>query len=199
MFRLAGPNESYSFASLLLICFLDPPPDVKSIIIVSFTRLVAPKDFVDQRPDSSDFFHLDIFLPNRNFFFSSLLRKTIVIMYRSAAPKLSLSISAAQNVRPTLSLKSPGLPRTPISPSAASPTAKRFSSLQVPSYNYSNSCTSKSILKKQPGGHNAVPEKRIQFKGTPTVHCVTPIENPEEYYGNYVKLSREERRWMVRE
>ncbi|EAU32992.1 conserved hypothetical protein [Aspergillus terreus NIH2624] len=118
-------------------------------------------------------------------------------MYRSAAPKLSLSISAAQNVRPTLSLKSPGLPRTPISPSAASPTAKRFSSLQVPSYNYSNSCTSKSILKKQPNGHNAVPEKRIQFKGTPTVHCVTPIENPEEYYGNYVKLSREERRWMV--
>ncbi|KAL4888348.1 hypothetical protein BDV59DRAFT_188693 [Aspergillus ambiguus] len=119
-------------------------------------------------------------------------------MYRAAAkPKLSLNISTAQNTRPSLSLKSPGLPRTPISPSAASPTAKRFSSLQVPSYNYTNSCSSKSILKKQPGGGH--PSKRIQFKGTPTVHCVTPIENPEEYYGTYTKLSREERRWMVRE
>lgn len=118
---------------------------------------------------------------------------------RAMKPKLSVSISAAQNSRPSLSLKSPGpLPRTPISPVAASPTVKRFSSLQVPAYNYDNSCASKSILKKSSAGR-AIPDKRIQFKGTPTVHCVTPIENPEEYYGTYTKLSREERRWMVRE
>ena len=103
---------------------------------------------------------------------------------RVVKPKLSLSISAVQNApRPTLSLKSPSaLPRTPISPvSAASPTSKRFSSLQVPSYAYTNSCSSKSILKKQSSSRAATVDKRIQFKVTPTVHCVTPIENPDEY------------------
>ncbi|CAI7640922.1 unnamed protein product [Penicillium glandicola] len=116
---------------------------------------------------------------------------------RAVKPKLSLSISAAQNVpRPTLSLKSPGpLPRTPISPiSAASPTSKRFSSLQVPSYAYTNSCSSKSILKKQSSSRAGAVDKL-----TPTVHCVTPIENPDEYYGKHMKMSREERRWTVRQ
>ncbi|KAE8391532.1 hypothetical protein BDV23DRAFT_68821 [Aspergillus alliaceus] len=120
----------------------------------------------------------------------------------AARPKLSLSISAAQNTsRPSLSLKSPGpLPRTPISPSAASPGSARFSSLQVPSYSYANSCASKGILKKHSAaGAASSVNKRIHFKGTPTVHCVTPIENPEEYYGTHTKMSREERRWMVRE
>ncbi|OJJ99738.1 hypothetical protein ASPACDRAFT_43370 [Aspergillus aculeatus ATCC 16872] len=117
-----------------------------------------------------------------------------------ARPKLSLSISAAQNAsRSSFPLKSPGaVPRTPISP--ASPGAKRFSTLQVPSFGYDNACASKSILKKHsaPGAPSSS-DKRIQFKGTPTVHCVTPIENPEEYYGTYTKLSREERRWVVRD
>ncbi|CAI7579076.1 unnamed protein product [Penicillium crustosum] len=120
---------------------------------------------------------------------------------RVVKPKLSLSISAVQNApRPSLSLKSPSaLPRTPISPvSAASPTSKRFSSLQVPSYAYTNSCSSKSILKKQSSSRTATVDKRIQFKVTPTVHCVTPIENPDEYYGKHMKMSREERRWTVR-
>ncbi|GLA34038.1 hypothetical protein AnigIFM63309_004065 [Aspergillus niger] len=117
---------------------------------------------------------------------------------RNARPKLSLCTSAAQSTsRQPLSLKSPSaIPRTPISP--ASPSAKRFSSFQVPSYAYSNSCSSKSILKKHSGASSHA-EKRIKFKGTPTVHCVTPIENPEEYYGTYTKLSREERRWMKSE
>jgi len=122
---------------------------------------------------------------------------------RSVKPKLSLSIATTTSApRPALSLKSPGLqiPRTPISPvSAASPTAKRFSSLQVPSYNYSNSCSSKSILKKQPVARAGVADKRIKFQVTPTVHCVTPIENPDEYYGRHTKITREERRWTVRE
>lgn len=120
---------------------------------------------------------------------------------RAAKPKLSLSISAAQNTtRPSLSLKTPGFgPRTPISPSTASPTAKRFSSFQVPSYSYTNSCSSKSILKKYPAERSTKTDKRIKFNGAPVVHCVTPIENPDEYYGKYTKLSREERRWIVRE
>lgn len=123
---------------------------------------------------------------------------------RAAKPKLSLSISAAQNTRSSLSLKSPGVaPRTPISPSPAAPSpgGKRFSTtLQPPAYNYTNSCSSKSILKKNPGaGSTRHADKRIQFRNTPTVHCVTPIENPEEYYGSYTKLSKEERRWIVRE
>ncbi|KAJ5775900.1 uncharacterized protein N7511_000911 [Penicillium nucicola] len=121
---------------------------------------------------------------------------------RSMKPKLSLSISAAQNsTRPTLSLKSPSaIPRTPVSPiSAASPTAMRFSTLQVPSYSYTNSCSTKSILKKKSDSRSGAVDKRIQFKVAPTVHCVTPIENPDEYYGKHTKMSREERRWTVRQ
>ncbi|KAI9374497.1 hypothetical protein BJX61DRAFT_540743 [Aspergillus egyptiacus] len=126
-------------------------------------------------------------------------------MYRGK-PKLSLSIAAAQSTvsRPSLSLKSPGLltsPRSPLPPSPAA-TSKRFSTLQAPaqqmqapSYNYVNACSSKSILKKSATG-SSTGGKRIQFQGSPTVHCITPIENTEEYYGSYTKLSREERRWI---
>ncbi|KAL4805929.1 hypothetical protein BDV18DRAFT_140165 [Aspergillus unguis] len=138
-------------------------------------------------------------------------------MYRSK-PKLQVSIAAAQSTvsRPSLSLKSPGpfhpsSPRSPLprSPSVTSPAAaaasssKRFASMQVPSYNYVNSCSAKSILKKQPEtktqAQAKASSKQIQFRGTPTVHCITPIENTDEYYGSYTKLSREERRWIVRE
>lgn len=120
----------------------------------------------------------------------------------AARPKLGLNISAAQTApRPSLSLKSPGpIPRTPLSPvPTASPTSQRFSTLQVPTYGYTNSCSSKSILKKQQSAQSGAPEKRIQFKVAPTVYCVTPIENPDEYYGTHTKISREERRWAVRE
>lgn len=123
---------------------------------------------------------------------------------RAAKPKLSLSISAAQNARSSFPLKSPSAaPRTPISPvpipspsAGAGAGAKRFSTLQP--YAYVNNCSSKSILKKQPG-HGAGADKRIKFKGTPTVLCVTPIENKEEYYGCHTRMGREERRWIVRE
>ncbi|KAL2824194.1 hypothetical protein BJY01DRAFT_230524 [Aspergillus pseudoustus] len=136
-------------------------------------------------------------------------------MIRSAKPKLSVSIASAQSTvsRPSLSLnlnnlKSPALasPRSPLPP--VSPAAsKRFSTLQIPSstaqpsYNYVNSCSSKSILKKHAGATAAdnKKSKSIQFSGNPTVHCITPIENGDEYYGSYRKLSKEERRWIVRE
>ncbi|KAF4161642.1 hypothetical protein CNMCM6069_003548 [Aspergillus lentulus] len=115
-------------------------------------------------------------------------------------PKLSVVTSTTQSLtRPSLSLKSPGpFPRTPNSPVPPSPGGKRFSTIQAHSYGYTNSCKSKSILKKQSmASATSHAEKRIQFQGTPTVHCVTPIENPEEYYGTYTKLSKEERRWMI--
>ncbi|KAL3445271.1 hypothetical protein BJX65DRAFT_282120 [Aspergillus insuetus] len=136
-------------------------------------------------------------------------------MIRTAKPKLSVSIAAAQSTvsRPSLSLnlnlKSPALasPRSPLplSPVATASSSKRFSTLQVPptsqpSYSYVNSCSSKSILKKQAGATASQKKsKSIQFNGNPTVHCITPIENGDEYYGSYRKLSREERRWIVRE
>lgn len=122
---------------------------------------------------------------------------------RAAKPKLSLSISTAQSSsRPALPLKSPGpsmVPRTPASP--LSPNARtnqrEYSMLQSAAYSYTNSSSSKSILKKHqtPRSGGA---KRIQFDSNPTVYCVTPIENKEDYYGCYVKMSRDERRWGPR-
>jgi len=124
---------------------------------------------------------------------------------RVAKPKLSLSIStaAAQSTRPRLTLKSPVMPRTPISPSPISPTArntrmnlKGYSTYQQPSYSYANHSSSKSILKKK--GSQGSPSKKLQIAAEPTVYCVTPIEAGEEYYGGYTKMSKDERRWMKR-
>lgn len=128
---------------------------------------------------------------------------------RVAKPKLSLSISAATSSvpRPALTLKSSGalnVPCTPISPSPLSPTAhntrlnqRGFSTVQQPTFAYVNASGSKSILKKTHVPNNGE-VKRIRFSGEPTVHCVTPIENPDDYYGAYVKMSRDERRWTRR-
>lgn len=128
-------------------------------------------------------------------------------MYRTAKPKLSLSISTAaqSSTRPSLSLTTAMPPRTPISPSPMSPTAintrvngrgySTSSSQQSYSYAYSNSSSSKSILKKGSSGSSSS-SKKIQFSAKePTVYCVTPIENKDDVYGAYVKMSRDERRW----
>ncbi|KKZ63478.1 hypothetical protein EMCG_02209 [[Emmonsia] crescens] len=144
---------------------------------------------------------------------------------RAAKPKLSLSIATASTSntsRPVLSLKSPVAmsmsmpPRTPLSPSPLSPTARNtklnqrgFSTMQQQAtFAYANAASSKSILKKNSSFSSAsssssspssgASSKRIQFICEPTVHCVTPIENGEDYYGGYVKMSRDERRWMLR-
>ena len=124
---------------------------------------------------------------------------------RSAKPKLSLSISAATNTtRPALSLRSPGpMPRTPVSPSPLSPVyaaARDFTKQTVPMYSYSNSSSAKSILKKGSASSTSSRSsgKAIHFQSTPTVYCVTPIENKDEYYGGPVKMSRDERRWGAR-
>ncbi|OKL59342.1 hypothetical protein UA08_05163 [Talaromyces atroroseus] len=119
---------------------------------------------------------------------------------RAAKPKLSLSISAATNPsRPTLSLRSPGpMPRTPVSPSPLSPAYTREFGHQVSQmYSYTNSSSAKSILKKGTNSSSSARSsgKAIHFQNTPTVYCVTPIENKDEYYGHHVKMSRDDRRW----
>jgi hypothetical protein len=127
---------------------------------------------------------------------------------RVAKPKLSLKIAAPSSV--TTSLKSPvaamSMARSPMSPVAMSPTAINtarnvrltttgFSSFEQPSYSYNNSSNAKSILKRQTSSRVAVQSgKRIQFKGEPVVHPITPIEDPE-YYGSHVKMSKDDRRW----
>jgi N6-L-threonylcarbamoyladenine synthase len=68
--------------------------------------------------------------------------------------------------------------------------------MQQPTYSYSNSSSSRSILKKGQSATSAS-RRRLQFEETPKVYCVTPIEE-EDYYGGYVKMSREERRWQRR-
>ncbi|ERF70164.1 hypothetical protein EPUS_00351 [Endocarpon pusillum Z07020] len=136
---------------------------------------------------------------------------------RSIKPKLSLSISTAaqSSSRPSLSLKSPmtathALPRTPVSPSPCSPTARNtrlnqrgYSTLQQPSFAYANTSSQRSILKKastssSPSSAASSGSRRLQFREEPTVYAITPIEAGEDYYGAYTKMSREERRWTPR-
>ncbi|KAL2375317.1 hypothetical protein RJ035_003173 [Blastomyces gilchristii] len=142
---------------------------------------------------------------------------------RATKPKLSLSIAAASTSstsRPVLSLKSPVAmsmamsPRTPLSPSPLSPTTRNtklnqrgFSTMpQQATFAYVNPTSSKSILKKNGVSSSSsssfpssgVSSKKIQFNCEPIIHCVTPIENIDDYYGGYRKMSRDERRWLLR-
>jgi len=129
---------------------------------------------------------------------------------RAVKPKLSLSISTTTQkvARPSLNLPSPvamAMPlRSPISPLPLSPTARNtrlnqrgYSTVQTPSFSYSNSSSAKSILKKGQTPRSAS-GRRLQFNEEPTVHTLTPIENEAEYYGVYQKMSKEERRWARR-
>lgn len=127
---------------------------------------------------------------------------------RAVKPKLSLSISTAAPKRPTLNLPSPvamSMPlRSPISPSPISPTARNtrlnqrgYSTMQQPSFSYTNPSSAKSILKKGQTPRSAS-VRRLQFNDEPTVHNLTPIENEDEYYGAYSKMTKEEKRWGSR-
>lgn len=140
----------------------------------------------------------------QSFFFLSNRRKRAKMISRAPKPKLSLSInSSPQPARPTLSLKTQtSMPRTPVSPSPISPTirntrlnASGYSTVQVPSYAYTNSSSAKSILKKGSGSSVSSKTKKLQIALEPVVYSVSPIEAGEEYYGAHVKMSRDERRW----
>lgn len=143
-------------------------------------------------------------------------RSTNMLATRALKPKLSLTIATqtpAQANKPILplNLRSPVTPLAPLrspmfpplSPLPASPTAcntkinqKGFSTIaQQPTYSYVNTSTSKSILKRT---QTTSPRSRqIQFSEAPVVHSIAPIEDPE-YYGGYKKMTRDERRWMVK-
>ncbi|RMD39706.1 hypothetical protein DV735_g5427, partial [Chaetothyriales sp. CBS 134920] len=148
---------------------------------------------------------------------------------RSIKPKLSLSISTATASpaasRPALSLHSPKVAahhsslRSPIPPSPLSPTAynttlnqRGYSTMshshqQQPTYAYTNSSSSRSILKKNThlsapsskssSSATAASRRQLQFSDKPQVYCVTPIDD-QDYYGPYAKMSKEERRWGSR-
>jgi hypothetical protein len=132
-------------------------------------------------------------------------------MLRTAAkPKLSLSINtqaisaaskpqlalntAAASPFSTASLASPTTAcRSPCSPMPASPTvlntslnrraASTMPFLQVPTYNYVNTSTVKSILKKDPSPSSSKSGKRLQINLHPTaVHAVTPIDDVDYWY-----------------
>jgi hypothetical protein len=130
---------------------------------------------------------------------------------RVAKPKLSLKIASPSG--PSTALKSPvaamSYSRPQLSPAAMSPTAintarnvklttpSGFATLQQPAYSYTNSSTAKSILKRHTSSTSASSaSKRIQFKGEPVVHPITPIDNPDYYGAVGVKMSKDERRWM---
>jgi hypothetical protein len=98
------------------------------------------------------------------------------------------------------------VPRTPVSPSPCSPTARNtrlnqrgYSTLQQPTFAYANTSSQRSILKKgSSSSPSSAGSRRLQFREEPTVHAITPIESGEEYYGAYAKMSKEERRWARR-
>ena len=118
------------------------------------------------------------------------------MLARAARPKLALAVPTGPVVSATI--KSPAL-RTPISPSPISPTVRNTklnqrgaSTLQVPSFAYTQNPGTKSILKKNQTS-SSLASKKLQFNEQPSVRCITPV--PEDYHGTYVKMSKDERRW----
>ena len=119
-----------------------------------------------------------------------------VTMLRATKPKLTLSLPNTSAAKAAQRSPFP----MPISPSPiTSPTARNTalnqsgsSTYQPPTFAYTKSSGTKSILKKSPN-HIEVSEKRIQFKETPTVTCFSPM--PPGYYGEYIKMTADERRW----
>lgn len=66
--------------------------------------------------------------------------------------------------------------------------------MQQPTYSYTNSSSSRSILKKTSNTPSGA-RRQLSFSETPVVYCVTPIEE-EDYYGSHTKMSKDERRWQ---
>ncbi len=117
-------------------------------------------------------------------------------MIARRGPKLALAVPTL--TIPTATVKS-ALPRTPISPSPISPTVRNtrlnqrgFSTTQPPTFAYSQSSNTKSILKK---GHSSrsMSGKKLSFSEEPAVRSIEKL--PQECYGEYVKMSKDERRW----
>ena len=112
-------------------------------------------------------------------------------------PKLALAVPTLTIPTPTATM-SP-FPRASGASSPSSPTVHNtclnqygFSAVQPPTFAYSQSSNTKSILKK---GQLSKPVagKKLSFSAEPMIHSIDKL--PQEYYGEYVKLSKDERRW----
>jgi len=128
-----------------------------------------------------------------------------------SAPKPKLSLSTTMSSSSSSSLVTPSSPsytyshsqhvRSPLTPLPSSPTAinttfnrralsssstssSSSSYLQVPTYNYVNSCQAKSVLKRDSASSSSsVPRKTCQINIMPTaVHAITPIDDADYWY-----------------
>ncbi|KAK4698092.1 hypothetical protein P7C71_g54, partial [Lecanoromycetidae sp. Uapishka_2] len=115
------------------------------------------------------------------------------MLARAARPKLALAVPALNTTTACLA-KSP-LP--PLSPSPISPTVRNtrmnqrgFSTLQPPTFAYSQTANTKSILKKGESPRSSS-GKKLQFNEEPMIKIIAPV--PEDYH-----MSRDERRWGVK-
>jgi len=203
---LAGPSLYLHHQTRLLFLQTPAPPFAfRSNLIYhdlkfqqSILEVLASSHTLKTTPYTKTLYSISITLVNQN---------TInMLASRSAKPKLSLSISTASvSSRPSLSLKSPMAPlKSPVPPSPITPTARNtrlnqrgYSTMQQPTYSYVNSSSSRSILKKSSPTKPTSQRRQLSFSENPVVYSVTPIEE-EDYYGNHVKMSREERRWQRR-
>lgn len=115
-------------------------------------------------------------------------------MLRTAKPKLSLAVPAV-TVNVAAAPRSPLVSAvTPISQAARNAVLNQrgASTLQVPTFAYANSSSSKSILKRD-ASSKAAGAKSLRFNEETSVKCVSPL--PAECHGGYVKMSKDERRW----
>lgn len=203
--RLAGPIDPYT---QIVLDAHTSHRDYSSLLIYNHNHHFHPRW-------STSICHIilrGIFRQQDVHYQTSLLSScnptTAKMLARSAKPKLTISLATgpAQSARPALSLKSPmGPMRSPRSPMPNSPTSMNtkmnqrglttLQQQQQPTYAYTNTSTSRSILKKGQAAKTAC--RHLQFSAEPVVHCVTPIEDAE-YYGAYKKMTRDERRWTSR-
>lgn len=129
-------------------------------------------------------------------------------------PMLTLSVASPVTPVAMTPLRSPMTPvptapaRSPMSPLPSSPTARNtkinargyYAIAQQPptyTYTYPNNAGSRSILKKSQSNTSRRRVAQLQFREDPVVYSVSPIEEAD-YYGGYTKMSRDDRRWMVR-
>lgn len=136
-----------------------------------------------------------IILPQTDTPLSEKVTAKVKMLARAARPKLALAVPTY----PQASFAKSPLPRTPISPSPVSPKVRNtrhdqrgFPTLQPPTFAYSQSSKTKSILKKGPTS-NLGCGKKLQFRDEPTVRFISPV--PEDYHGTYLKMSKDERMW----
>lgn len=105
--------------------------------------------------------------------------------------KLALAVPTLSIPTSSTGVKS-ALLGAPISPSRISPTVRNTRLNQASSFSYSQAPNTKSILKK---GHSSrsTSGKKLSFSEELAVRSIEPL--PQDCYGEYVKLSKDERRW----